>query len=141
MSGKEQVVTVLPTGARKSLLFMLPCMLPDVQVTILIVLLVLLRGDLLRRMQALRIDHLEWAPGERCEVALVIVSTEAASTKDFMKYARGLIARQKLDRIVVDKCHLTVTVVEYRPTIVDVTAIRCLRTQFIYMTATLPPSI
>ena len=141
MSGKEQVVTVLPTGAGKSLLFMLLCMLLDAQVTILIVPLVSLRGDLLRRMQALKIDHLEWAPRERREVALVIVSTEAASTKDFMKYARGLVARQKLDRIVVDECHLTVTAVEYRPTMVDVTAIRCLRTQFIYMTATLPPSI
>jgi superfamily II DNA helicase RecQ len=120
---------------------MLLCTLPGAQVTILIVPLVSLRGDLLRRMQALRIDHLEWTPGERREMALVIVSTEAASTKDFVKYARGLIARQKLDRVVVDECHLTVTAVEYRPTIVDVTALRCLRTQFVYMTATLPPLI
>jgi superfamily II DNA helicase RecQ len=59
MLGKEQVVTVLPTGAGKSLLFMLPYTLPDAQVTILIVPLVSLRGDLLRRMQALRIDHLK----------------------------------------------------------------------------------
>ena len=78
-------------------------------------------------MQALRIDHLEWIPRERREVALVIVSTEAASTKDFVKYVRSLIARQKLDRIVVDKCHLTVIVVEYRPTMVDMIALRCLR--------------
>ena len=141
MSGREQVVAILPTGSGKSLLFMLPCTLPDAQVTILIVPLVSLRGDLLRRMQALNIDHLEWTPGERREVALVIVSAEAASTKDFMNYARGLIARQKLDRIVVDECHLTVTAVEYRPTMVDVTALRCLRTQFVYMTATLPPLI
>jgi superfamily II DNA helicase RecQ len=40
MLGKEQVVTVLPTGAGKSLLFMLPYTLPDKQDTILIVLLV-----------------------------------------------------------------------------------------------------
>ncbi|KAM0714670.1 hypothetical protein Q7P37_003050 [Cladosporium fusiforme] len=139
MSGKEQVLAVLPTGAGKSLLFMLPCTLPHAQVTILIVPLVSLRVDLLRRLRALNIDHLEWVPGERREVALVMVSIEAASTKDFMKYAQGLVARQKLDRIVVDECHLTVTAVEYRPTMADVTAVRCLRTQFVYMTATLPP--
>jgi hypothetical protein len=69
------------------------------------------------------------------------VSTEAASTKDFAKYARGLVARQKLDCIVVDECHLTVIAVEYRPTIVDMIALRCLRTQFVYMTTTLPPLI
>jgi superfamily II DNA helicase RecQ len=87
MLGKEQVVTVLPTGAGKSLLFMLPCMLPDAQVTILIVPLVSLRGDLLRRIQALKIDHLEWTPRERREVALIIVSIKVASTRDFFKYA------------------------------------------------------
>ena len=58
-----------------------------------------------------------------------------------MKYARGLIAQQKLDRIVVDECHLTVTAAEYRPAMVDVTAIRGLRTQFLYLTAILPPSL
>jgi superfamily II DNA helicase RecQ len=87
MLGKEQVVTVLPTGAGKSLLFMLPYTLLDAQVTILIVLLVSLRGDLLRRIQALKIDHLEWTPRECREVALMIVSIEAASTRDFIKYA------------------------------------------------------
>ena len=59
MLGKEQVVTMLPTRAGKSLLFMLPYTLPDTQVTILVVLLVSLRGDLLWRIQALKIDYLE----------------------------------------------------------------------------------
>jgi hypothetical protein len=67
---------------------------------------------------------------ERREVALMIVSTGAVSAKDFMKYAQGLVRHQKPDRIVIDECHLTVTAVEYRPTMVDVTTIRCLRTQF-----------
>ena len=40
MSWTEQVVAILPTGAGKSLLFMLPCTLPDAGVTILIVPLV-----------------------------------------------------------------------------------------------------
>jgi hypothetical protein len=92
-------------------------------------------------MHALGIDHLEWLPRERREVALVIISTEAASTKDFIIYAQGLVARQKLDRIVVDECYLIVTAAEYRLTMVDVIAVRCLRIQFIYMTATLPLSI
>ena len=92
-------------------------------------------------MQALKIDHLEWTPRECREVALTIVSIEAASTRDFIKYAQGLVCHQKLDRIVVDECHLTVTAAEYRPAMVDVATIRCLRTQFVYMTATLPPSM
>lgn len=141
MSWTEQVVAILPTGAGKSLLFMLPCTLPDAGVTILVVPLVSLHGDMLRRIRKMKIDHLEWQPGESREAALILVSAEAVSTKGFIKYARRLVAEQKLDRIVVDECHLTVIAAEYRPSIVDLTAIRTLRTQFVYLTATLPPSM
>ena len=141
MSWTEQVVIVLPTGAGKSLLFMLPGTLPDAGITVLVVPLVSLRGDLLRRLREMNIDHLEWLPGERREAGLMLVTAEAASSKDFMKYARSLIAQQKLDRIVVDECHLTVTAAHYRESIVDLASIRGLRTQFVYLTATLPPSM
>ncbi|KAI7349578.1 hypothetical protein KC320_g5979 [Hortaea werneckii] len=141
MSWTEQVVAILPTGAGKSLLFMLPCTLPDAGITILIVVLVALHGDMLRRVREMKIDHLEWQPGESREASLILVSAEAVSSKQFMKYARRLITEQKLDRIVIDECHLTVTAAEYRPGIVELTAIRSLRTQFVYLTATLPPSM
>ena len=141
MSWTEQIVAVLPTGAGKSLLFMLPCTLPNAGVTVLVVPLVSLYGDMLRRVRAMKIDHLEWQPGEDREAALILVSAEAVSTKDFMEYARRLIAQQRLDRIVIDECHLTVIAAEYRPSIIDLTLIRSLRTQFVYLTATLPPSM
>ncbi|KAJ9619141.1 hypothetical protein H2203_008469 [Taxawa tesnikishii (nom. ined.)] len=141
MSWTEQVVAILPTGAGKSLSFMLPCTLPDAGITILIVPLVSLRADLLRRIRELNIAHLEWLPGESREASLIIVSVEAAATTHFTKYARSLIVQQKLDRIVIDECHLTVTAVDYRSSIVDLTAVRNLRTQFVYLTATLPPSM
>ena len=141
MSWTEQVVAILPTGAGKSMLFMLPCTLPDAEITVLVVPLVSLRGDLIRRLRDLQIDHIEWQPGERRESGLVLVSVEAAATKDFMGWARTLVARQKLDRIVIDECHLTVTAAAYRQSIEDLAAIRSLRTQFVYLTATLPPSM
>ncbi|KAJ9629274.1 hypothetical protein H2203_001644 [Taxawa tesnikishii (nom. ined.)] len=122
MSWTEQVVAILPTGAGKSLSFMLPCTLPDAGITILIVPLVSLRADLLRRIRELNIAHLEWLPGESREASLIIVSVEAAATTHFTKYARSLIVQQKLDRIVIDECHLTVTAVDYRSSIVDLTA-------------------
>jgi superfamily II DNA helicase RecQ len=103
--------------------------------------LVSLYGDMLRRVREMKIDYLEWKPGESREVALILVSAEAVSSKDFMKYARRLVAEQKLDRIVINECHLTVVATEYRPSIIELIAIRSLRTQFVYLIATLPPSI
>ena len=141
MSWTEQVVVILPIGARKSLLFMLPYTLLDTSITIVVVPLVALRRDLLRRLRELRIDHIEWLPGEKRESGLVLVTAEAASTGGFLKYARALISQQKLDRIVVDECHLTITAAAYRQSVVDLVAIRKLRTQFVYLTATLPPSM
>ena len=38
--------------------------LPDAGITILIVLLVSLYRDMLRRVREIRIDYLEWYPGE-----------------------------------------------------------------------------
>ena len=72
---------------------------------------------------------------------MILVSAEAVLSKDFIKYARRLVAEQKLDRIVVDECHLTVIAADYRASMVKLTAIRSLKTQFVYLTATLPPSI
>jgi superfamily II DNA or RNA helicase len=141
MSWTEQVVAVLGTGEGKSLLFMLPCTLPDAGVTILVLPLVSLRGDLLRRVRELGIDHLVWAPGESRDAPLVFVSVEAASTAQFRTYTLKLAATQALGRIVFDEAHLTVTASDYRAAMVDLALIRNARTQFVYLTATLPPTI
>jgi len=102
--------------------------LPEAGIIVLVVPLISLYIDMLRRVRELKIDYLEWQPGERREAALVLVSAEAALSKDFIKYARRLIVKQKLDRIVIDECYLTMIAAEYRPSIVELIAIRSLRT-------------
>ena len=57
MSRTEQVVVVLGIGEGKSMLFILLYVLPNTSITILILPLVSLRGDLLRRVRELAIDH------------------------------------------------------------------------------------
>jgi hypothetical protein len=78
MSWTKQVIVIMVTGKGKSLLFMLPCILPDARVTILVLPLVSLRGDLLRQVRELGIDHLVWALGELRDAPLVFVTVEAA---------------------------------------------------------------
>lgn len=57
---------------------------------------------MLRGVKELNIDHLEWHPGGSGEAALVLVSAEAALSKDFSERAKALIREQKLDRIVMN---------------------------------------
>ena len=144
MSRSEQVVVVLATGEGKSLLFMLPCVLPDAGVTILILPLVSLRGDLLRRVRQMGIEHHVWSqeePEPAASTLLVFVTVEAAATSHFRGFAARLAAKQELARIVVDEAHLTVTASRYRQAMVDLALLRMVRTQFVYLTATLPPSM
>ena len=71
----------------------------------------------------------------------MFVSAEAAGTKAFRAYAHRLAARGDLGRIVLDEAHFTVTASEYRAAMVDLALIRGVRTQFVYLTATLPPAL
>lgn len=72
----------------------MPCTLPDAGVTILIVPLVSLRADLLRRCRELDIEHLIWSPGENRHAPLFLVTAEAAGTKQFLTYAQKQIAAE-----------------------------------------------
>lgn len=94
-----------------------------------------------RQARELQIDHCEWTPDQQQDARLVLVSVEAASQPSVIKYARSLIDDQRLDRIVLDECHLTIMAADYRDSVVELRQIRSLRTQFVYLTATLLPSM
>ena len=138
----EQVVLVLGTGSGKSLTFMVGAAMADAQTTILILPMVALRRDMLRRCLEMGIRPLVWSVDCSDTARLVIVSAEAACSSSFLEYAQRLVGRQKLDRVVVDECHLTVTTGDYRPHMSQLGwYVRQLRTQTVWLTATLPPSM
>ena len=72
---------------------------------------------MLRRYHLIGIRPLIWSVDYKQSALLVIISVEAVCTETFLNYARGLVSRQKLDRIVIDKGHLTITTSDYRPCI------------------------
>ncbi|KAK0927448.1 hypothetical protein LTR29_017636 [Friedmanniomyces endolithicus] len=114
MMWQEQITAILRTGGGKTVPFMLSCTLSEAGVTSLVVPLVVLRGDLFRRVRELRISHLEWTPEEWRDASLVFVSVEAASEPRVQEYARRLVDDQRLDRVVVDECHLTIPAADDR---------------------------
>lgn len=141
LQGRKDIVAILPTGSGKSLAFMLPCKLPDAKITVLVLPLVSLRVDMVRRLRELRIDFSVWSPHSQATSRLVIVSVEAAITTGFRSYVEHLHNTQELDRIVIDECHLTVTARDYRESMTQLCQLRWVETQFVFLTATLPPSL
>ena len=136
----EQVVLVIGTGSGKSLVFMVGASVTDARTTILVLPMVILRVDMLKRCHLVGIRPLIWSADIKQSASLVIVSAEAACTETFLDYARGLVSQQKLDRIVIDEGHLTITTSDYRPCMAQLGwYIRQIRTQTVWLTATLPP--
>lgn len=82
MMNKNPIVVVMGTGGGKSLSFMLPAASCPGGVTVVVVPLVSLRGDLMERCQKMKIPCAEWrsdrSPGA---ASLVFVTPESAMTK------------------------------------------------------------
>lgn len=140
---RPEVVAVLATGAGKSLLYQLPARLPGAGTTLLIVPLIALKQDTVRRCGQLGIAAAVWrpdappAPGS----ALVIASIDQAVLPAFLAYAYALEAQGRLARIVVDECHLVHTAADYRKAMDQVRQLRALGCPILCLTATLPPPL
>ena len=143
ISNRPQVVAVLGTGEGKSLLYQLPARLPSTGTTILVVPLVALKQDTVRRCKQLGVDCSIWnseqPPSPGCP--LVLVSLDQAVRTPFLSFANQLDTNSLLARVVVDESHLVCTADSYRHRMADVKKLRMLHCQFVFLTATLPPQM
>ncbi|PQE10617.1 hypothetical protein CJF32_00009743 [Rutstroemia sp. NJR-2017a WRK4] len=131
----EQVVLVIGTGSGKTLVVMVGAALADAGTTILVLPMVALRGDMLRRFYQVGIRPLIWS-----SAALVIVSAEAVCTASFLEYCYLQVSKQILDRIVIDKSYLTITASDYWLCMAQFGwYVQQIRTQTVWLTAMLPP--
>lgn len=142
--GKSPVLAVMPTGAGKSLLFLLPASYHLSGTTVVIVPLVSLRRDLVRRCRELGIPCAAWdarQPPDPCNV--VLVTPESALTEVFFSFLHRLRTTQRLDRIVVDECHLCADHHDssFRPILRRLRELNQFETPTVLLTATLPPAV
>ncbi|EWY79399.1 hypothetical protein FOYG_17444 [Fusarium oxysporum NRRL 32931] len=142
MMNKSPVVVVMGTGTGKSLCFMLPAASCLGGLTIVIVPLVSLQGDMMDRCQKHKISCAEWR-GDRLpgDVSILFVTPESAMTKRFLDFLESRRLMAKIDRVVIDECH---TIMEgsllFRPKLRELGTLALIGVQMVYLTATLPPS-
>jgi superfamily II DNA helicase RecQ len=105
--GRSLVVAIMPTGGGKSMLFMLPAWAVPGGTTIVVVPLISLRQDMARRCRQVGVSCVAWdrqRPPD--EAAIVLVTPESAVTGDFQSFINQLVMMRRLDRVVVDECHI-----------------------------------
>ncbi|EYE89895.1 P-loop containing nucleoside triphosphate hydrolase protein, partial [Aspergillus ruber CBS 135680] len=140
--GQSPIVAVMPTGSGKSMLFMLPAWVAPRGTTIVVVPLIALRGDLQRRCARLGIVCVEWESRQPPdEASIVLVTPESAITEDFMTFWNRQRLQHRLDRIVIDECHVMLNrQKDFRPAMAQLGRLTVAQTQMVYLTATLPPT-
>ncbi len=144
-SNQQEIVIVMPTGSGKSVLFMVMSLVTAAEVTIVIMPLVALRQDLIRRCNERKISYWHYNTGDRMQErvhavpSLVLVDVEMAVTPAFHAFAKQLLDMDRLDRLVIDEAHLILTAADYREQLGLLGVLRRIACPLICLTATLPP--
>ncbi|KAH6977718.1 hypothetical protein EDB80DRAFT_593507 [Ilyonectria destructans] len=94
----QTAINVLPTGAGKSILFMLPAVMRETETSIEMVPVVALMEDSATRATAMRVDCIRFKAslnagreGVPRAAQLVVISADMVSSAEFSGYADGLL--------------------------------------------------
>ncbi|KAK7582804.1 hypothetical protein V3481_012103 [Fusarium oxysporum f. sp. vasinfectum] len=141
----QTAINVLPTGAGKSILFMLPAVMQLTGTSIVVVPYVALMDDLVTRATAMGVDCIQYRTSMsagREEVPraarLVVVSADIVSSDQFFGYADGLLCAGLLKRIFIDECHTVIMDISYRAKLGELIGLRRFGCPIVLLTATLP---
>jgi superfamily II DNA helicase RecQ len=140
VAGKSLVVAVMLTRAGKSLLFMLPAWAEQGGTTVVVVPLIALRGDIMRRCTKLGISCVEWDSRRPPDAAaVVLVTPKSAVGEEFATFLNRLRATRQLDRIVINECHIVLNrQYDFRKDMQKLGKLAAAKTQIVMLTATLP---
>ena len=140
--GESFIVAVMPTGAGKSMLFMLPAFVEAGGMSIVVVPLRALRKDMIFRCEKLGIKVGVWSRRDQCDGAsIVLVTPEKAADEEFATFVKRSKQTRRLDRIVIDECHVILNDQStFRPYLQRLGRLASAETQMVLLTATLPPT-
>lgn len=115
-------------------------MLSGSGVTIVVAPYAELKRQLVTRCLDAGLDCQHWPQARETWPRITLVSAEAAVSDDFLQWAAELSVRGRLDRVVIDECHLLFTAAdEYRIKLRGLVLLRNLACPFMFLTGTLPP--
>ncbi|KPA35170.1 recq family helicase, partial [Fusarium langsethiae] len=145
LKADQTAINVLPTGAGKSILFMLPAVMQDTGTSIVVVPFVALMDDLVTRATDMGVDCIRYRSsmssgreGMPRAARLIVVSADIVSSAEFSGYVDGLSCTGLLQRIFVDECHTVIMDIGYRAKLGELVGLRRFGCPLVLLTATLP---
>ena len=134
---KHDVLAIMPTGAGKTLTFLLPAYIEN-NITIVIEPLIVLVDEMIDRCERKGINCIVWTNDiiTIMNLGIIVCSVENAASHAFFLFVQSHITR--ISRIVLDECHLVITWSEFRPEFKRLLHLRTLDVPFVMLTATLP---
>ncbi|KAI3572913.1 hypothetical protein IWW34DRAFT_837925 [Fusarium oxysporum f. sp. albedinis] len=145
LKADQTAINVLPTGAGKSILFMLPAVMQDTGTSIVVVPFVALMDDLVTRATDMGVDCIRYRSsmnsgreGMPRAARLIVVSADIVSSAEFCGYVDGLSCTGLLQRIFVDECHTVIMDIGYRAKLGELVGLRRFGCPLVLLTATLP---
>ncbi|KAI3567873.1 hypothetical protein IWW34DRAFT_874732 [Fusarium oxysporum f. sp. albedinis] len=145
LKADQTAINVLPTGAGKSILFMLPAVMEDTGTSIVVVPFVALMDDLVTRATDMGVDCIRYRSsmnsgreGMPRAARLIVVSADIVSSAEFSGYVDGLSCTGLLQRIFVDECHTVIMDIGYRAKLGELVGLRRFGCPLVLLTATLP---
>lgn len=132
------ILGVLATNKGKSLSYLLAASLTTSKITLVVLPLVGLKENILTRAREFGIPCCIYEK-EHSFAPLTLLSIETiVEQASFVFLVKNLIEEGRLDRIIIDECHLLITSRTYRSIMYRVKEVLVLRTQFVLLSGTLP---
>lgn len=135
----EKLLVVLPTGAGKTLLYLVQ--MPDAGCTVVIVPLVALLEQVEDRCRSIGIDYVRWSASSTWQTIqmlpmVILIGAEQALSPRFFDKAAELCQTGHIGRIVLDEAHIVLY--NYRQELQQIHRLGILSAPTVFMTATMP---
>ncbi len=134
------LIVILPTGGRKTLIYQIPCLLEPNKSHIVVSPLDALLQLTVRKFQDEGIDTMQWKAGTTSMKTLIVVSVETITNPDtkFYEYVHTLRNRAHLAWIGFDEGHIAIKDMGFRKAMLDLPVLAGIAPRRIITTATLP---
>lgn len=136
---QKDLLIILPTGAGKSMTYVIPTILNPSKVSVVIIPLSCVITDQIFKLTKYNIKAVKWPDKPfQHNSNLLFASVEHIANSDFRSHMKQLHYRNELGRLIIDEAHMLFTDNNYRDIMNELYSFREVSVPLVFLTATMP---